>query len=106
MVGRWLGLVSRAVVGAVREDEGRGDDVNGARAGSYLEKEEGQSSDVVSMLDAAEEGALGKEEGEAVREGDTADGDQARDGDVGDWNVVQNNGMVSCFHLLSFTALA
>lgn len=46
-VGRWLGVVSRAVVGAVKEDERGG-------------VEEGEGEDV----------------------------------DVGDWNVVQNNGML------------
>lgn len=55
-VGRWLGVVSRAVVGAVGEGDGDGE-----------KKEE--------------------EEGE-------------EDGDVGDWNVVQNNGMyISCVQL-------
>ena len=44
-VGRWLGVISRAVVGSVREDE---------------------------LGDGGEEGG---------------------EGDVGDWNVVQNNGM-------------
>ena len=46
-VGRWLGVISRAVVGSVREDE---------------------------------VGRDGGEEGKG-------------EGDVGDWNVVQNNGM-------------
>ena len=46
-VGKWLGVISRAVVGSVREDE------------------------------------LGRD-GEEGRKGE---------GDVGDWNVVQNNGM-------------
>ena len=51
-VGRWLGVISRAVVGSVREDElGRG------------------------------VGEEGKEEA-----------------DVGDWNVVQNNGMFGLAH--------
>lgn len=51
-VGRWLGVVSRAVVGSVREGGG------------------------------GEEGGDGDEN---VEGGD--------EGDVGDWNVVQNNGM-------------
>lgn len=48
-VGRWVGVLSRAVVGSVSEEEGRKDAVGG-----------------------------GGEEGDS--------------GDVGDWNVVQNNG--------------
>ncbi len=52
-VGRWLGVVSRAVVGSVREDE------------------------------------LGRD-GEEARKGE---------GDVGDWNVVQNNGTFALDHL-------
>ena len=52
-VGRWLGVVSRAVVGAVGEDEGDdGTGVVGGRGGR-------------------------------------------EDADVGDWNVVQNNGALS-----------
>ena len=57
-VGRWLGVVSRAVVGSVRED------LNGGG-------EEGDGEDV--------------------------------DVDVGDWNVVQNNGMV--FYYLESTIM-
>ena len=48
-VGRWLGVISRAVVGSVREDEVGGD---------------------------------------------------GGEGDVGDWNVVQNNGMY-CLNYVS-----
>lgn len=61
-VGRWLGVVSRAVVGAVRERRGGGDD----------------------------DGGVGMAKGEG------GDGDEDGDGDVGDWNVVQNNG--TCGH--------
>lgn len=50
-VGRWLGVLSRAVVGSVREDEGGGD------------------------------------------------GGEGQGGDVGDWNVVQNNGMCCLYHV-------
>ena len=57
-VGRWLGFVSRAAVGSVREDLNRGG-------------EEGDGEDV--------------------------------DVDVGDWNVVQNNGMV--FYYLESTIM-
>ena len=52
-VGRWLGVVSRAVMGAVKEEE---------------EEREGESG-------------RGGEEGDDV--------------DVGDWNVVQNNGRLA-----------
>lgn len=62
-VGRWLGVVSRAVMGAVREGEG--------------EEEEG-----------------GKQGGDGENE--------ERERDVGDWNVVQNNGL---FGSLSFCHL-
>ena len=58
-VGRWLGVVSRAVVGAVGEDEGEGGGGTGVVGG-------------------------GRE-----------------DADVGDWNVVQNNGACICFQPLS-----
>ena len=58
-VGRWLGVVSRAVVGAVGGDEGEG----------------GGGTGVV--------GGGGRE-----------------DADVGDWNVVQNNGACICFQPL------
>ena len=52
-VGRWLGVISRAVVGSVREDE------------------------------------LGRDGGEEGK----------GEGDVGDWNVVQNNGMFGLDHI-------
>lgn len=51
-VGRWLGVISRAVVGSVREDE------------------------------------LGRDVGEEGK------------GDVGDWNIVQNNGMFDLAYIL------
>ena len=53
-VGRWLGVISRAVVGSVRGDE------------------------------------LGNNVGE----------EEKGEGDVGDWNVVQNNGMFGLAHIL------
>ena len=53
-VGRWLGVVSRAVVGAVKEGEWEGE----------AESREGEGEDVDADADA----------------------------EVGDWNVVQNNG--------------
>lgn len=66
-VGRWLGVVSRAVVGAV-SGEGEGG----------RKRERGESRDGVRREEEEDEDG-GKE-------------------DVGDWNVVQNNG--ACFVLL------
>lgn len=57
-VGRWLGVVSRAVVGAVRWSRG---------VGGVEEEDEDERM-----------GGVGNGEGKDV--------------DVGDWNVVQNNG--------------
>lgn len=72
-LGRWLGVVSRAVVGAV---SGEGGD----REGGSGKRERGENGDG--------NGGVGDEEGE---------GDGDGDGDVGDWNVVQNNGAFVCF---------
>ncbi len=57
-VGRWLGVISRAVVGSVREDE------------------------------------LGRDVGEEGK----------GEGDVGDWNVVQNNGMFGLAYIFIWDA--
>lgn len=64
MLGRWLGVVSRAVVGGLTDCRDEEEKIEGGaleKMGEYEQKEE-----------------------------------EEEDLDVGDWNVVQNNGM--CFH--------